>query len=236
MKRVIFLSILFLLFSCSMDQIHSVNVSILESHYWEYQTQKPMWLTLKYFDGEEVKKKTVFSTNTRFDIEIKLGRTAIFVAYPLDMLSPLGGGYTPGDDTNIYLHNSEGRLAATLLEALEYNPKLVANLNYTKLVSELGSYFDEEAFLVDLLNGDYSNPKNYKVKKYKVNIEAIPKGYYIPEYDDLPVFEISDGDSTATIELYPGLYRFLNCSSLIYISIRVNSDGSYDIRSYKPII
>ena len=118
-----------------MDQSHSVNVSILESHYWEYQTQKPMWLTLKYFDGEEIKKKTVFSTNTRFDIEIKLGRTAIFVAYPLDMLSPLGGGYTPGDDTNIYLHNSEGRLAATLLEAIEYNPKLVANLNYTKLVS-----------------------------------------------------------------------------------------------------
>ena len=74
------------------------------------------------------------------------------------------------------------------------------------------------------------------LSKYKVNIEAIPKGYYIPEYDDLPVFEISDGDSTATIELYPGLYRFLNCSSLIYISIRVNSDGSYDIRSYKPII
>ena len=236
MKRVIILFFLFLLISCSMEQTQSVNVAILENHYWEYQTQKPMWLTLKYFDGESVKRKTVFSTDKLFDIDIKLGKTAIFVAYPLDTLSPLGGGYTPGDDSKVYLHSRDGRLASLLLEALEYNPKLVANLNYKKLVAELGSYFDEETFLVDLLNGEYSNPNNYSVKKYSVSIESVPKGIYVPEWDDLPFFEIKEGDSSVKIELYPGLYRFLNCSSLIYISVRVNSDGSYDIRSFNPII
>ena len=236
MKRVIFLFSLILLFSCSMEQTHSVNVAILEEHYWSYQTQKPMWLTLKYFDGESVKRKTIFSSDKLLSVDIKLGKTAIFTAYPLDTLSPLGGGYTPGDDTKIYLHSSEGRAAALLLEALEYNPKLVANLNYKELIQQLGCYFDEETFLVDLLNGDYSNPKKYKTKKYEVVVESIPKGIYVPEWEDLPFFEIKEGDSSVKIELYPGLYRFLNCSSLIYISVRVNSDGSYETRSYKPII
>ena len=71
---------------------------------------------------------------------------------------------------------------------------------------------------------------------FKVELENIPKGKYLPEYEYYPTFEKNEGESKISINLHPGVYRFINCSTHIYLLVRVDQNGGCEVRSYKPII
>ena len=231
-----FLILILLLTACSIEQTQTLNVYLLDEHFWAYENQKPMWYTLKYFYGNQIKSKTVFANTHCVQVEVLKGKTCIFVAYPIGTLTPIGGGYTPGDSEKIYLHSKEGKLAELLIDATDINSKLVSNLNFKRLFNEVGYIFDEQELLVDILNGEYSSSKKYKTKEFKVELENIPKGKYLPEYEYYPTFEKNEGESKISINLHPGVYRFINCSTHIYLLVRVDQNGGCEVRSYKPII
>ena len=110
------------------------------------------------------------------------------------------------------------------------------SMNFKRLFNEVGYIFDEQELLVDISNGEYSSSKKYKTKEFKVELENIPKGKYLPEYEYYPTFEKNEGESKISINLHPGVYRFINCSTHIYLLVRVDQNGGCEVRSYKPII
>ena len=233
MRKLYVIIIISLLVSCSAELTHEVTVSLNEEHYWEYHTGRPMWYTLKYFDGEKVRQKTLFAGTMKAEITVITGKSAVFAAYPLGTLHPAGGGFMSGDEENIRLHFTDGRLSELLLEAADMNPTLMGNLNPKRLFSETGMFFDSEALLVDLLNGEYKGEGKYRIKTYKVTLSDIPKGKYIPESESYPFFEIKDEELSVTVSLHPGQYRFMNTSMAIFLLVTVSADGSAEYRTYQ---
>ena len=192
-----------------------------------------MWYTLRYFDGEKVRQKTLFAGNIKAEITVITGKSAVFAAYPIGTLHPAGGGFMSGDDDNIRLHFADGRLAELLLEAAEMNPTLAGNLNPKRLFRETGLFFDSESLLVDLLNGEYRGEGKYKTKEYKITLSDIPRGRYIPESEAYPFFEVTDEDESVTISLHPGVYRFMNTSMDIFLLVTVSDEGAAEFRTYQ---
>ena len=223
---MIFLLLLSFIFtSCEILNYREVTVCFPSEHFWESESGVEMWYTLEYFDGESIKRKTLNKGERQTTVSVLRGATCYFVSRPENQYHPFGGGFDPEDDGVVYLTQKEGFLADILIEASRLVPSQASSFSYKYINSRIEYPFNEDALLLDLRNGSFSH-SSYSVKSYKIPIEGLPGGRYIPETDYDSPFYLDVGEEK-TLFLYPGIHRYLNLEKRFIRTIAINSDGSY---------
>lgn len=221
-----------LLSSCDMVSYRNVTVSFGEEHFWEYVSGRQMWHTLVYFDGESVQRRSVTGTDRKVSVRIRRGATAVFAVYPLDSLSPKGGGLSPWKGDSISLHETDGLLADTLIAACDYNPSAIAAMDYDSFRESIPDGFDPDELLYSLADGSFSSSSVSLAAKYRVTVTAIPEGIYYPESESGDIISMKSG-SGVTLTLTPGVHRYYNHEAGTICLIAVTTAGESEYRLYK---
>ena len=134
MKKILFyLTLVFLLSSCTFSPPVTLTVSPYSDTPWEEVSGKEMWYKVKWFDGDRV--ETVYMDLGVWSIEVKADRDSllVFAFYPLGDMEPLGGFWEPGDDNKVWLSPEDGYFADMLIRAAETYPSPVSNISIKRL-------------------------------------------------------------------------------------------------------
>lgn len=218
--------------SCEYVESRAVTVRLAEEHLWESYSGKSMWYNLKYYDGDEIKTKFIPSTDKEVVVRVKRGATGVFTAYPLGSLTPSGGGLSPYDGDKVSLTFSQGKLASVLLDVVPYNQSYVDNFPWKGALSLLPDHYDEDELLYLILEGGALGDLK-STKTSKVSLTLLPSGYYIPELDEDPKFNVTDSSVEVTMSLYPGIHRFTCLETGISVLVGLYADGTYDSQVYE---
>ncbi|MGH0053088.1 MAG: hypothetical protein ACQ5SW_06845 [Sphaerochaetaceae bacterium] len=198
-----------------------VTVVIQEKHPWQEASHHPLWHTLTYTNGDGT-LTTIHLAEGETSITLAVPRNCltVFCAYPLARLHPFGGFFHPGASDTILLTQEQGALARLLLDSYHYNPEAVEYINATSLFEEVGdaSFFDGNALVVSLLNGEGIPSDLRYYKKMKAVVSNIPAGYWVPERISQDPFWSRWGEDLS-LELEGGLQRFLNREENLCLSL-----------------
>lgn len=210
----------------------TVTVDFSERHYWESVSGRDMWHTLVWYDGFAIQRRTLTSDERSAQVRIKRDSTAIFVIYPMDSLMPKGGGIAPWDGSSVVLHEEEGLLCETLLDATEYNALAISTLDYKGLRDVIPEDFDSDELLYSLADGTFSPSSVKLARRSDVVITAIPTGVYYPESESGVTIVMKRGESV-TLSLVPGIHRYYNPVDGLICIAAVTTEGETEFRLYK---
>ena len=224
--------VLLLMSGCTFNPRQSVTVFLDGEHLWEYYAGESMWHTLTWFDGSTIRSRTLGKNMRSTTVEVEMGRTCVFAAYPLDSLRPMGAVYSPGDGAEVSLDFSQGRLADLLLDVADYNARLVSCLSYDELSTHLVEDWDEDALYAAFLDGTVGSGKVEKADFFKVEVEGLVSGHYVSEYDEGPEFDAVYGE-TVELELMVGIHRFYNMEKDFVHVVAIYPDGEASYYSYR---
>ncbi len=231
MKIILSILLFLSLTSCEFFTYEDVTLCLEEEPFWEAETGKRMWYTIEYFNGIEVIRRFVSSEVREITVAIHKGSTCIFLLHPLDSYAPFGGGFSPGDDSRVYLHQVEGVFVQVLFDALEYNSNLIKNLNYKKAYESLQKNYDPDDLYYSILDGSFTHRAINDIKVYSVKISGLPVGKYIPETDSDEVFYIKN--EVQTVKVSTGIHRFLNIEEEFIFIIAIDGEGNIETRTIK---
>jgi len=230
--KIILTMLLFLsLISCDHFSVNEVTLCIEEEHFWEAETGRRMWYTLEYFNGRSVVRQFVSSEDRRVTVPVYKGSTCLFLLHPLGSYAPFGGGFSPGDESVVFLHQREGGFAKVLFDALEYNPSLIKNINYKRAYASLQENYDPDDLYYAILDGSFTHRAIKDIKTYNVEVSGLPTGRYIPETDADEVFHIEN--ELKTIKVSTGVHRYLNLEEKFVFLIAIDETGKVETRTIR---
>ena len=237
MKKILFyLTLVFLLSSCTFSPPVTLTVSPYSDTPWEEVSGKEMWYKVKWFDGDRV--ETVYMDLGVWSIEVKADRDSllVFAFYPLGDMEPLGGFWEPGDNNKVWLSPEDGYFADMLIRAAETYPSPVSNISIKRLKERIPDpcAINRVSFLSSLLEGNIDNKEIELYKKYRVPLDGVPKGKWVSLYSHSQSMYVSDVFDPATVSLFPGVYHYINFDRDLMLTVTLDENGKYYTRVSSP--
>ena len=237
MKKILFyLTLVFLLSSCTFSPPVTLTVSPYFDTPWEEVSGKEMWYKVKWFDGDRV--ETVYMDLGVWSIEVKADRDSllVFAFYPLGDMEPLGGFWEPGDNNKVWLSPEDGYFADMLIRAAETYPSPVSNISIKRLKERIPDpcAINRVSFLSSLLEGNIDNKEIELYKKYRVPLDGVPKGKLVSLYSHSQSIYVSDVFDPGTVSLFPGVYHYINFDRDLMLTVTLDENGKYYTRVSSP--
>ena len=237
MKKILFyLTLVFLLSSCTFSPPVTLTVSPYSDTPWEEVSGKEMWYKVKWFDGDRV--ETVYMDLGVWSIEVKADRDSllVFAFYPLGDMEPLGGFWEPGDNNKVWLSPEDGYFADMLIRAAETYPSPVSNISIKRLKERIPDpcAINRVSFLSSLLEGNIDNKEIELYKKYRVPLDGVPKGKWVSLYSHPQSIYVSDVFDPGTVSLFPGVYHYINFDRDLMLTVTLDENGKYYTRVSSP--
>jgi len=216
--------------SCSNAlQTREVKIEIPD-HPWEAGSDSRLWYSLKYGSSQDdISCVYVAADEREVLLEVPLGKTVYFCAYPLGEMQCFGSAVCPLDTRySVRLSSNQGFLADLLLNT---PGKAASFVNFQNLVEKVGQSFsdfrmvDGTLILKDTLNGDLSDSSIKGARTVKISSFAISNGTWLCELREYGSFK-TDNFLSPDLELPPGVYRYLNSKENLELRIAVDSSGS----------
>ena len=237
MKKILFyLTLVFLLSSCTFSPPVTLTVSPYSDTPWEEVSGKEMWYKVKWFDGDRV--ETVYMDRGVWSIKVKADRDSVmvFAFYPLGDMEPLGGFWEPGDNNKVWLSPEDGFFADMLIRASETYPSPVSKTSIKRIkerIPDLGA-INRVSFLSSLLEGKINDNEIELYKKYRVPLDGVPKGKWVSLYSHSQSISVSDVFDPGTVFLFPGVYHYINFNRDLMLTVTLDEKGSYHTRVSSP--
>ncbi len=225
---VILILIALLFSSCSFSSNCTLSCTIPADHPYELTSGKAMWHKIIFFDGKEVKSRTLDANVRTFKINVKSGGLRFVVAIPLGKLSPLGAFYEEGDEKDIRLYSEYGNFAKMLIEAAKERPMAVSNLSIRALKSsgkDIGT-IDQSSFLEDLFDGVLKEERIKNAPYFHPQLDSIPNGYWLSDSVRAESF-ISIDDESVKLKLFAGIYNYWNKEKDLLLTLVISEDGRF---------
>ena len=237
MKKILFyLTLVFLLSSCTFSPPVTLTVSPYSDTPWEEVSGKEMWYKVKWFDGDRV--ETVYMDLGVWSIEVKADRDSllVFAFYPLGDMEPLGGFWEPGDNNKVWLSPEDGYFADMLIRAAETYPSPVSNISIKRLKERIPDpcAINRVSFLSSLLEGNIDNKEIELYKKYRVPLDGVPKGKWVSLDAHSQSIYASDVFDPGTVSLFPGVYHYINFDRDLMLTVTLDENGKYYTRVSSP--
>ena len=237
MKKILFyLTLVFLLSSCTFSPPVTLTVSPYSDTPWEEVSGKEMWYKVKWFDGDRV--ETVYMDLGVWSIEVKADRDSllVFAFYPLGDMEPLGGFWELGDDNKVWLSPEDGYFADMLIRAAETYPSPVSNISIKRLKERIPDpcAINRVSFLSSLLEGNIDNKEIELYKKYRMPLDGVPKGKWVSLYSHSLSRYVSDVFDPGTVSLFPGVYHYINFDRDLMLTVTLDENGKYYTRVSSP--
>lgn len=216
-----------LLSSCTVSLPKTVTVNLKDSHMWEEIQGHEMYYTLKYFDGDGIVSVNLDPGIRKVQIRVRDGGLRPIIAVPIGKLSPLGGFYYPGYDGDVCLYRENGTFANLLINASEYMPDAVSNLNYERVKMD-GidlEVIEQERFLNDLFSGSISESSFVNTKLYSLSLDMLPSGYWYRDNPRADNIFIKNSGNRISMKLFPGAYYWANFDRGVFFSLIITEGG-----------
>ena len=184
-KVIVIFSILLLFCSCSYDLNEKVCLVIsIPPHPWEIGGT-PLWYTLKWTDGNEVRTRYVDVDERQIKVYSKASQTVMIALYPLGRLNPFGGYYLPfSKNTHIQVSQQTGVLVSELLKLDKF---CRVTINFKAIKDKMNSLttdyrlIDYSKLKEDLNNNSVDNNSFKVLEKSTIENLIIPSGLYTSE-------------------------------------------------------
>lgn len=222
----IILFVVLFLSSCSFSLPMTLTCTIPDNHPYEQASGKLMWYKIVYFDGKDVKSFIANEGKRKFQIKVYPGGLRPVIAIPLDKLTPLGGYYEEGGESDVYFYSENGSFLQTLLEAASDRPEVISNLSLDWLKS-LGYDFgtiDQNLFIQQLYDGTLTHDSIKNAPFFHPKIETLSDGYWISDSVKAPSFYFKDCDGII-LHLFSGVYNFWNQENEMLFTLVIAEDG-----------
>ena len=224
---ILFLLLISLVFSCSIETPHYVTLRIADDHPFETVSSEDMWYTLRYFDGKRIVEEHIpASVRTIERVPVYTGGMRPFILIPLGQLGPVGGFYEPGGSDLIMMKSEYGSFAEMLIGAAEYRPAAVSRVSVSSIMEDYEdlALIDELDFLDKLFDGTL---RKGQLKTYEPEVlvfDSIPEGRWISERYDTPEFSVPLSGRPVYLRLHPGVFRYMNWQRGLLLTIAVSEE------------
>lgn len=235
MKKIILIAFsLLLLCSCSEKKIQRTVKIEIPPHPWEMKSNKKLWYSLEWTDGDEIKRLHLDSKTRVAEIPVSAGQTVYVCAYPLGEMVAFGTAVTPLFSASSVVLDQNGGLLSDLLMSVDR--EAAAQVNFDRLFSEASAKTEDFRFLdmsqiaVDVINGVLKKSSVKTVNGYDIDPFDVVKGLWVSEFALSGSFIAADG-TTPQMKLPPGVFRWYNPEE--DMELRVVVDDSGDVFHYE---
>ena len=225
---IVILSVIFLFCSCSFDVNEKVCLSIsIPTHPWEIGGT-PLWYTLKWTDGNEIKTRYIDGNERQIKIYSKASQTVMIALYPLGRLNPFGGYYLPfSKSKNVQVSQQVGVLVSQFLSLDEF---CRASINFKAIKDKIDSLTNDVRLInysnlkKDLNMNEVNNKSFNLLKKMTLYNCIIPSGLYTCENIIDENFFISE-NKIPKLVVTPGCHCYYNFEKEIEFKVYVDSEN-----------
>ncbi len=235
MRALLLLIVLLLCSSCSIEPLYSeqITVEVTEQHPWHALSHTPLWKTLVYSDGRNLRTIHLGSHTNTIELSVPRGALVAICVYPLGSCAPWGGFYGPRVAKTVSLTQKKGALAHLLLEHWNLNPYALQAISPSLLASYVadGRLVDQMALLRSLCEGREIEVIPYE--PLQVSFTNLPEGRWVSEYCDGVSFFARWAEEQQVVA-FDGVQRWLNKERSLCLSLAVDLPSRRSIWALYP--
>jgi len=225
---IVILSVLLLFCSCSYDVNEKICLYVsIPPHPWEIGG-KPLWYTLKWTDGNEIKTRYIDENERQIKVYSKASQTVMIALYPLGRLNPFGGYYLPFSKSNhVQVSQQVGVLVSQFLTLDEFCRQ---SINFEAIKDKIDLLTNDVRLInfiklkKDLNKNEVDNNSFKVLKEMTLYNCIIPSGLYTSE-------NIFDGNffipenKIPKLTVTPGWHCYYNFEKEIEFKVYVDSEN-----------